>query len=478
MQSPRRLALFLLAVGLLPYSSAEGCEPGTYSPPRTYSSSPRSGACTDCPANHYCSGGASNVKCPGPHQVSPVNSISARGCTCMPGYYSVDAEVKVAGYYSRECLPCKIDRFCSGGSSDVPCPSFQTSPAKSSSQSACSCRPGYLTSPKGDCRKCLADRYCSGGGAGEIVCPLDTASVEGSISPAACVCNPGLYGWGSAGCSTCPAGSFCILGARNACPAHSSSTVQGTGCTCHTGFRRYSTDVDAACIATGTAQNASASETAQNATTPPTADATGEATGETAVVSLRVVIGIDPANFSQDLRDAFTKGVASALLVKLSAVNITGASRSGGGGVRRRLLAAPSSSTAVDADVTVAATSADGVAARVTPYRITMGLAASMGGVQVERVSAPNVTGGPLSTPAGVGGGASVLVVILAILGTLALCGCACCVFLIWGACQCCQHVVSPGLRTARRFGVGNPVGVHSVAVMVHPPATPYALLR
>jgi len=488
MQPPAYLATWLVAACFLPYTYAqEVCPPGTHSAQVSYRRAVPGGnidvlrraqseTCTVCEANYYCRGGRSAARmCPMPHQGSLVNSSSIKDCTCMPGYYSVDG---------GECSPCRLNRFCPGGDADVACSAFQTSPEKSSSKSACSCRPGYLRARDG-CRKCLKGRYCLGGDAGEKVCPSNTVSAQGGISLASCVCKPGLY-TSTYGCSTCPAGSFCILGAQNACPAHSSSTVPGSAnCTCHAGFHRYSSDADGACIdlsvVTGAGQNTTTTKTT-TATEPGAVDTTTPAPPTTedasAVVSTRITLAIDRDDFDQNLRDAFTRGVASALQVQNSAVKIAGVERLLGGGVRRRLLLAQTSSTAVDTEVTVAPTDAQEVASRVTSSSyIVTGLRATMPSVEVKDISSPTVTGGSSASPES-SGGASVLLLVLLILAGFGVCVCSCVVFLAWGVCQCCEHVASPIIPSVWGGPAGFRAGVERVLVVVHPPVTPYAVLH
>ena len=166
---------------------------------------PNGGACNSCPPGFYCPGGNQQVPCR-LHSTSLSEASSQSQCSCIPGYYSLTDE--------SECLKCQTNTYCPGGKAVVPCSDHSLSQAGSDSNLDCSCEPGYW-------RGCILVQ--SGIHAGEY---LDSTGTT-------CVINWQLP------CFECGEDVICRNNTLLHCPEHSSSD-QGSHtdlhCVCDQGY--------------------------------------------------------------------------------------------------------------------------------------------------------------------------------------------------------------------------------------------------
>ena len=125
------------------------------------------------------------------------------------------------------------------------CHADATSPAQSTSATACQCKPGFSGPDEGPCVVCPAGSYC-GLGVADGVCMANSMSPEGSDEEADCVCLSGF--WQDTVCNNCTAGYYCPgeiqTGTRRntlqvECPPDSTSSrlsTSETDCICDSGY--------------------------------------------------------------------------------------------------------------------------------------------------------------------------------------------------------------------------------------------------
>ena len=298
------------------------CEVGTYK------TAVGSGDCLACPANTISGAGSDQLTdcvCiagyygPGGHpcEACPVNANSAVGsdavtdCVCNAGYYGPGGD---------SCTACDAGSWCPGGTTITACPAISTSAAGSDAITDCVCNAGYTAESDGmACSACTADTYKAATGTGGCsACPANANSAAGSDAVTDCVCNAGYYGPGGDSCATCDAGSWCPGGATiTPCPDHMISAPGSdslSDCTCKEGYSAGLSVEGALCEATDVSR-------------------------EVSTITLAVTLSMSASEFnSQMRRSAYIDGVARALKVESSAVQIKSVQEQSSER-RRRLLA-------------------------------------------------------------------------------------------------------------------------------------------
>ena len=203
---------------------------------------------------------------------------------------------------------------------------------------------------------------CSAAGAGRcLACPANANSAAGSDAVTDCVCNAGYYGPGGDSCATCDAGSWCPGGATiTPCPDHMISAPGSdslSDCTCKEGYSAGLSVEGALCEATDVSR-------------------------EVSTITLAVTLSMSASEFnSQMRRSAYIDGVARALKVESSAVQIKSVQEQSSER-RRRLLA---TTCLVETTVTVRSSIISVVRSRATVENLNAALA---GNLNAEVVSA------------------------------------------------------------------------------------------
>ncbi len=140
-----------------------------------------------CKAGYYLDG--TSCKSCGTGKTSPAGSTSASACVCKVGYYS----------NGNKCLACPKGSYCTGGVKTT-CPAGKYT--DSQGQSSCkTCPAGKYTDSQGQssCKSCPKGSYCTGG--------VKTT------------CSSGTYtdSQGQSSCKTCPVGYYCTDGKKSRC---------------------------------------------------------------------------------------------------------------------------------------------------------------------------------------------------------------------------------------------------------------------
>lgn len=170
--------------------------------------------CQSCLDGSWCSG-QHIYTCPD-HSTSVAGVSSQSQCTCLPGYYGNQLYQGV-GY--TPCSICPVNYFCTGGNNVEVCPAGTKAVAGSSV-----------------CVQCAPNEICKDGAVGS--CPLHSNSPTGSSLVTDCVCDDGYYGT-APDCQLCTPGSYCNSGVRTQCTASATSTPGATNwtqCYCDRGY--------------------------------------------------------------------------------------------------------------------------------------------------------------------------------------------------------------------------------------------------
>jgi len=159
------------------------------------------GACTDCPAGYFCTGGTDPPEgCPAGTSLASTGGQSSADCgSCDPGYTAVSEG-------QASCDPCPAGSSCATRT-DEPVP----------------CTPGSYSEPRATaCTQCPAGFYCPLSSAGPQPCPDGSYSEDGAAS-----------------CTDCPAGSQCAAADQvpTGCEPNEVSSANAIACTpCPAGY--------------------------------------------------------------------------------------------------------------------------------------------------------------------------------------------------------------------------------------------------
>ena len=215
-----------------------------------YSSVIGAGSCLDCGANlvtvglgsneeaacvaaaGYYKQGTAGVACPA-NTVSLQGATSQTDCTCAPGFF---------GPNGGPCAACPAGSYCLGGTAATTCPDANDGSASGSDELAdCKCNAGYYGPDGGTtCQQCPDDTFCLGGELTQACPDLQHESSAGSDEQEDCTCKAGYVGLDGGVCNECPAGSYCLGGSSaTACPGPTTSDAGAsaeTDCMCVEGY--------------------------------------------------------------------------------------------------------------------------------------------------------------------------------------------------------------------------------------------------
>ena len=168
-----------------------------------------------CPINTYMRNGVC-VQCPG-NQLSAAGSTSDSACECPAGTFGTNGsglctscgtdQTSSRGTQTQSgcVIYCPANKYASG-SSCMPCP-YGTSPAGSTSVSACACSLGTFLSGSSCVTQCPAGMYSSTVTASCTPCPGNQTSAVGTTSVIGCACPDETGGINGTGvCSSCTGG--------------------------------------------------------------------------------------------------------------------------------------------------------------------------------------------------------------------------------------------------------------------------------
>ena len=209
-----------------------------------------------CPADSYCPSQELVIACP-PNSSAAEGSSSAVDCACVPGFFGGFA----AGAPAGACTLCPVDSFCPGGALARPCAANSSTVGRvgSAAPAACECGAGFYRAGAQDapeaqdapdgfvCVVCPADSFCAD--EQRVECPAASAAPRGAPSADACECQAGTFRTPLAGaaaaaaaasgeaafeCSPCPPTSVCHAGgAIEVCAADASNV--NFACRCAAG---------------------------------------------------------------------------------------------------------------------------------------------------------------------------------------------------------------------------------------------------
>jgi len=205
----------------------------------TQVSKPAYGACvTDCPVNTYKREDC--VQCPGNQVTTSAGATSVTACVCPVGTYGTNGsgvctpcgqdQTSPQGTQTQAgCfLSCPVGSYASSTSTCTVCP-YGTSPAGSTSISACVCAPGMFLSGGMCVAQCPVGMYGDNGTRSCIQCPGTQTSALGSVGISACVCPDDSGGLNGSGvCIPCTGGQVSTL-TDYTCP-DDSWTLTGSVC--------------------------------------------------------------------------------------------------------------------------------------------------------------------------------------------------------------------------------------------------------
>jgi len=130
-----------------------------------------------------------------------ITTASSNFCVCRAGQ---------SPGYNFVCGDCPANTYKDSPSNAAcsRCVAHSTSPAGSTSVSACLCAAGR-TKTGGQCVLCQGGKYKPGISDNECsACPANSYSAEGSSARTECVCNTGYIGESGGVCSVCEAGKY------------------------------------------------------------------------------------------------------------------------------------------------------------------------------------------------------------------------------------------------------------------------------
>ena len=192
---------------------------------------------SSCPVNTYMNIGDC-VQCPG-GQLSAAGSTSINACQCPIGTFGKNGSGLCTSCGTNQTSPqgtqtqtgcvmyCSVGSYASG-TSCTPCP-YGTSPAGSTSVSACSCAYGTFLNASSCVAQCPSGMYGDTSTNTCISCPGNQTSAAGSVGANRCVCPDETGGLNGSGiCSPCTGGQNSTL-STSTCP-DTTWTLMGSVC--------------------------------------------------------------------------------------------------------------------------------------------------------------------------------------------------------------------------------------------------------
>jgi hypothetical protein len=199
------------------------CVPGKFAPITAIS-------CVDCVAGKYADREGATVcqDCAKVETVntatSPVASTAASQCVCEKGY---SGSIDVSATPPALCQACAPGKFTASTGNVVcsNCPANSTTPPASTSQAACTCKPGYGGDAiASNCVLCAAGQYKSAGNGYCTHCDAGTYGVATGLSgQTSCTsCGTGKYGVATgqtaeSWCMACAPGKFTASTGNSVC---------------------------------------------------------------------------------------------------------------------------------------------------------------------------------------------------------------------------------------------------------------------
>ena len=212
-------------------------------------------SCENCPVNTYKTTTTALysdcLKCPA-HSTSPAGSTSRSACLCKAGYFRVSA--------NDECNDCPSGKYQPNAGQTVCqlCPTgFTTEVVAATSSEDCLCPPGTgqeIDAVQGAvCRTCSLGTYKAVAGASECKrCPVTKTTLQtGSDSPFDCVCLPAFEPDIAGNCYPCKEGHYKALAGDSPCTPCVNGVISsdGTACICDRGYSGTNIESCTACPA-------------------------------------------------------------------------------------------------------------------------------------------------------------------------------------------------------------------------------------
>jgi len=195
-------------------------------------------SCSQCPTGTYKtspSNATSCTSCPSGSTTSIIGAPAVSACTCSYGYYG-DASSGSA------CTGCPTNATCAGGNGS----NFICNSGYYNDGSGCSYCPSNSTCG-GTSFSCNAGFYKNTAGTACDSCPTGSTSPASSTSVSACYCSVNYYGNASSGsaCNSCPTNATCSGG-------------NGSTFSCGAGFYNNGTTCISCSTVTGNSSSTSA----------------------------------------------------------------------------------------------------------------------------------------------------------------------------------------------------------------------------